>query len=407
MTGSLYLGSSKVCPVIVKGDDKEGLPREVTQSGVYGYPTAYYNFALPNTATDLGDYALYYAFANDTKVRNADLSSLTSASGTSCLERAFYYANKLLTLDLSNLTTASTLSRMCQGCAALATIDLSSLTTTTTLENAFYGCNLVTANLSNLTACPSLTYCFYNNENLETLNLSKLKGTSDSPVTISYMCSSCNKLSTLDVSKLEYVNIATSAFYHCRSLQELDLSSVKSIAGVAQSLAKDCTNLKTIRLSSLTNVSVNKQFGEAFNLCSALENVYFDNLVQIGASSTDSNNNSHFYLAFNNSGVYNKIDLTFPKLEKIYCNGSNSSALGTFYNCVMFRKLYFPKLDTISYYSGTASSYQHACKYVFQNCSNLTEIHFAAANQASIEASPGWSTRWGRGVNNVTVYFDL
>ena len=71
------------------------------------------------------------------------------------------------------------------------------------------------------------------------------------------------------------------------------------------------------------------------------------------------------------------------------------------------QKMYFPKLTQITYATGASSANRGACNYVFSNCSALTELHFAAANQAAIEASPGYSTAWGRGAGNVTIYFDL
>ena len=81
--------------------------------------------------------------------------------------------------------------------------------------------------------------------------------------------------------------------------------------------------------------------------------------------------------------------------------------MGTFYYNANIQKLYFPKLDTITYGSGASTSNQNACKYIFQSCNALTEIHFAQANKSAIESSLGYSTAWGRGVNNVTIYFDL
>ena len=65
------------------------------------------------------------------------------------------------------------------------------------------------------------------------------------------------------------------------------------------------------------------------------------------------------------------------------------------------KKIYFPKLTSILNSDGADAT------YVFTNCYQLTEIHFGAANQAAIEASPGYSTAWGRGAGNVTIYFDL
>ena len=69
--------------------------------------------------------------------------------------------------------------------------------------------------------------------------------------------------------------------------------------------------------------------------------------------------------------------------------------------------MYFPKLHTITYGTGTASGNQGACNYIFSNCSSLTELHFGAQYQSQIEATTGYSTAWGRGAGNVTIYFDL
>ena len=69
--------------------------------------------------------------------------------------------------------------------------------------------------------------------------------------------------------------------------------------------------------------------------------------------------------------------------------------------------MYFPKLTTITYGSGASSTNQNACKNVFNGCTSLTELHFGSANQSAIEATSGYSTAWGRGAGNVTIYFDL
>jgi hypothetical protein len=99
--------------------------------------------------------------------------------------------------------------------------------------------------------------------------------------------------------------------------------------------------------------------------------------------------------------------MTFPELEAIYCNGGTSASYGTFANNTYIQKLYFPKLNTIAYGTDAASHNRHACKNVFAGCTALTELHFAAANQSAIEATDGYSTAWGRGAGNVTIYFDL
>ena len=64
--------------------------------------------------------------------------------------------------------------------------------------------------------------------------------------------------------------------------------------------------------------------------------------------------------------------------------------------------------------SATFTNYTSGQKYYFPNVSFITgkvfinyvsEIHFAAANQAAIEACDGYDTKWG--ATNATIYFDL
>jgi len=43
--------------------------------------------------------------------------------------------------------------------------------------------------------------------------------------------------------------------------------------------------------------------------------------------------------------------------------------------------------------------------YAFYDCSTLSAIHFAAANQATIEALSGYSSKFG--ASSATIYFDL
>jgi len=154
----------------------------------------------------------------------------------------------------------------------------------------------------------------------------------------------------------------------------------------------------------LTEASGETTFGWAFKDCVNLTSVNFNSLQTIGTNSSSSNS-KQFASCFQNCNALTT--LAFPNLEKIYCNGNSTTSNGTFANNNKVQKMYFPKLDTITYSSVASASNQEACKNVFYGCSALTELHFGAANQASIEASPGYSTAWGRGAGNVTIYFDL
>lgn len=214
----------------------------------------------------------------------------------------------------------------------------------------------------------------------------------------------CANLTSCDFSNL--ISIAgsgfESTFLNCTSLQNIDFSSLTTVSGGTNSIFSGCTSLTSVNFDSLTTVSGSTAFYGLFYGCTSLSSVSFNNLVTIG-SNISGGTNRHFYQAFYNCS--NLQSVSFPKLEKIYCNGN--VAQGSFASNNTIQKLYFPKLDTITYGTGASSSNQAACKNIFTGCSELTEIHFGAANQAAIEASPGYSTLWGRGAGNATVYFDL
>lgn len=166
---------------------------------------------------------------------------------------------------------------------------------------------------------------------------------------------------------------------------------------------ENCTGLISADFSSLTTVSGKMAMHNAFYNCTGLTSVDFSNLQVIGINNKNTNG-AHFKSCF--VDCPNLISITFPKLEEIYCT-SSTSADGTFNNCNSLQKLYFPKLHTLTYGAGAISKAQSASKNIFRSCNALTELHFGAANQTAIEASPGYSTAWGRGAGNVTIYFDL
>ena len=112
--------------------DVLGIPREVSAQGVYQVPTSSFIFSLPSNATDVGDYALYYAFYYCKGLTSIDLSSLTTVSGNRGLACAFYGCTGLTSIDLSSLATVSGSSAFYnafQGCTGLTSVDLFSLTT--------------------------------------------------------------------------------------------------------------------------------------------------------------------------------------------------------------------------------------------------------------------------------------
>ena len=105
-----------------------GIPREVI-NGVYQRPTENFTFRLPNDATDLGDYCLYYAFYNCPELTSVDFSSLTTISGEESLYYAFEDCTELTSVDLSALTTVSgnnSFEDAFYGCTGLTSVDFPS-----------------------------------------------------------------------------------------------------------------------------------------------------------------------------------------------------------------------------------------------------------------------------------------
>lgn len=274
-------------------------------------------------------------------------------------------------------------------CAGITSVDLSSLTSLTepsSLLRAFSGCTHITgaidlSNLTTINASTVMQYAFYR----------------------------CTGITSVDLGSLVTVNgsyTMGSTFYDCTGITSIDLSSLTTIEGnyAMQSVFYNCTGLTgTIDLSSVSVVKGQFAMSSVFRGCTNITGINLSGLTTIGEN-TSTQDYGQFTWCFNSTGI---TSITFTNLEKIYCTGGSSTSYGTFANNPTLEKLYFPKLTTITYGSGASSTSQAACKNVFYGCSSLTELHFASSNQTAIESTPGYSTLWGRGAGNATVYFDL
>lgn len=126
---------------IPSGGGGVGIPREVSATGVYGFPAQSFVFSLPSGATDVSSYALARALYGCASLTSVDLSSLTTVSGEYAFNYAFYGCTSLTSVDLSSLTAVSgtgayAFSSAFQNCANLTSVDFSSLTTVSA-GNAF------------------------------------------------------------------------------------------------------------------------------------------------------------------------------------------------------------------------------------------------------------------------------
>ena len=356
-----------------------------------GYNYMGNKYTLPLFESIISNYdALDSAYKNNTTIKNVNLSGLKTINADYVLYQAFQNCTGLTSINLSNLTSITNrniFEGTFYGCSNITgALDLSSLTTvegSNAFKNTFYGCSNITS--VDLSALTTLTYDFIFQDAFR----------------------NCTSIVSVDMSSLpmvENTSTLSGMFYGCTSLTSVNLSSLMSIdsgTSIMGSMFYGCTSLTSVSFPVLTTLGGTKSLSDMFYGCTALTTVNFPALTTIGSSTV--NNNGQFRRCFKNSGV---TSISFPELTAIYCTGYNTGD-ETFYDNNSIEKMYFPKLNTITYRTGATSMYQEACKNIFLNCSSLTELHFGAANQAAIEATAGYSTAWGRGAGNVTIYFDL
>jgi hypothetical protein len=185
-------------------------------------------------------------------------------------------------------------------------------------------------------------------------------GTDYSKLSLSATFSGCKKLKTVNgLENITSLNYMSNAFSNCEELESIDLGLLESCNTISYAF-KGCKKLKTANLASIKNI---KTGSALFQDCVAL--------ISVDLSSLETLQSSAFTYAF--QGCSKIPSLSFPSLISIQ---SNSFGTGS--------------------YSG----------YAFKNCTALTEIHFRADMQATIEAMSGYSAKWGA-PSTCTIYFDL
>ena len=177
------------------------------------------------------------------------------------------------------------------------------------------------------------------------------------------------------------------AFYENKGLTSVDLSSLQSVE--INSLLYtfyNCNNITSVDLSSLQSVNTSGM-DHAFNNCKGLTSVNLSSLQSVKSNG--------LYYTFADCNNITSVDLS--SLQSVGSNGLNSA----FSACKILNSMSFPSLTDVQANSFGTSLYA----YVFRDCSALTEIHFRADMQATIEAMSGYADKWG--ATNATIYFDL
>ena len=214
----------------------------------------------------------------------------------------------------------------------------------------------------------------------------------------------------LQVSTASLDHVANSA----RFLIEVDLGLITDISG--SSALKDAFgsaySLATVRAPNVTTISGDFACQNAFEYTGLTSNV-FPNLTTISGNSAC----KYMYrgCTFDALGLDNlttisgasacqymfnslKIDVAeFPKLTTI----TGSLACRYWFQLSTVKKVYFPALTTVNADVFGSSAGNGA----FASCSQLTEIHFRADAQATIEAMDGYASKFG--AKNATIFFSL
>lgn len=158
----------------------------------------------------------------------------------------------------------------------------------------------------------------------------------------------------------------------------------------------------------ITEISENYAFYSAFD--AAKKTAVFSNLKKVSGQSA-------FQNVFANTTDNVDVDTIFPALEEI----SGTQSFSTF---VAYRYISTYRFSSVKKITGATSAYTSTfgsvysnTRWDFPNATEFTdyiwnvsssyagEIHFAAANQAAIEACAGYDKKWG--FSAATIYFDL
>lgn len=182
--------------------------------------------------------------------------------------------------------------------------------------------------------------------------------------------------------------------YYAQNLEQISFPLLEKIqtgsyGGYTFSSAfYNCSNLTSVSFPNLKSTSDEGTFNNAFYNCTNLVSADFSSLKSVSASTGGFINT--FY------GCKNLTSVDFSSLQSVYADFQ-----ACFRNCTSLTRISFPSLNNLgSNRFGTSSS-----KYIFNGCTALTEIHFRADMQSTIENYSGYADKWG--AVNATIYFDL
>lgn len=217
------------------------------------------------------------------------------------------------------------------------------------------------------------------------LNLSGVKSIGSYGMQYRFYKSKCissvisDSLQSIDAYGFDY------AFQGNSNLTRVELGFLETVSTYGMRNSFNGCPITHLNLSSLKNVG-EKAFDYAFYGCKYNVELDLSSLETIGFNGF----NSAFY------GNSNLENVNLSSLKTL----DNRAFDYAFNNCGKLTILSFPSLTNVQ-----SASFGLSSTLAFKNCNSLTEIHFRADMQATIEGLTGYSSKFG--ATNATIYFDL
>lgn len=238
-------------------------------------------------------------------------------------------------------------------------------------------------------------YTFYGNNAITKLLLPDLEvATSDAFVSVADGASNLTEANLGKLTGVRYDATFKSAFHNCNNLLIVhgisNWTSISSSTGFGcQDMFNGCSRLPNTGLSGLTEINGFNVCTRMYVGCIAMHSTDLDNLTTIAGRV------SCQYMFQNCTNI---TSIGLDALREI--NGTCCQSM--FAGCTALTRADFPSLVTVTDKRALgASTYGE----MFDECTNITEIHFRADAQATIEALDGYKNKFG--AKNATIYFDL
>ena len=173
----------------------------------------------------------------------------------------------------------------------------------------------------------------------------------------------------------------------------LSFNNVKFIEGdhiLAYKFA-NAQNIGKVDFPDLTSVYMSYSLFNAF-FKSSIKEINFPELTEITEQSFSNICARCYYLT----------SVNLPKLKILRSKALEGAfSYAGYFDTNGFTTISFPSLNSVA----TDAFGIDNNTYAFLGCIKLTEIHFRANMQATIEAMTGYTAKWG--ATNATIYFDL